>query len=74
MSSKLDPHSEDFYDDLVVLTRWMATEGFTAAEVADVVEKPWKYADWLAIAQRGGSVDELGDGPARQESRTRWAR
>lgn len=74
MSSTLDPDSEDFYDNLVALTRWMATEGFTAAEVADVVEKPWKYADWLVIAQRGGSVDELDDGPARKKSRTRWAR
>ncbi len=74
MSNNLDPRSEDFhYDDVVVLTQWMAAEGFTAAEVAYAVEKPWKHTDCLAIARRGGTADELDDGPARQESRTRWA-
>lgn len=69
-----NPHTAggDFHADLIVLTRWMADEGFTAGEVADAVEKPWKYTDWLAIARRGGSAEELDDGPARQESRTRW--
>jgi hypothetical protein len=62
------------YDDLIELTAWMAAEGFTAAEVAYAVEKPWKHTDWLAIARRGGSAEELDDGPARQESRNRWAR
>lgn len=29
--------------NLVTLTAWMAGEGFTAGQVADAVEKPWKH-------------------------------
>jgi len=38
------------YDDLVLLTAWMADNGFTAAEVAAAVEKPWHYHDELIAA------------------------
>jgi len=30
------------------------------------VEKPWKYQDWLSIAKRGGSADEIDDLNQRQ--------
>lgn len=39
------------YDDVVVLTAWMAAEGYTAEEVAYAVEKPWKHLDELAQAR-----------------------
>jgi len=54
------------YDELVILTRWMADQSFAAGEIADVVEKPWKYQDWLSIAKRGGSADEIDDLNQRQ--------
>jgi hypothetical protein len=54
------------YDELVILTRWMADQSFDAGEIADAVEKPWKYQDWLTIAKRGGSADEIDDLNQRQ--------
>jgi len=39
-------------DDLIILTDFMADEaGCTAREVADAVERPWKYRDELAEAK-----------------------
>lgn len=47
------------HQDLVVLTRWMAEQGlFTADEVADAVEKPWKYADLLELARQGKDLPD----------------
>jgi hypothetical protein len=40
----VDPGRGTFtHDDLVVLTAWMADNGYTAEEVAYAVEKPWKF-------------------------------
>lgn len=51
------------YPDVVVLVRWMAEEGgFGADDIADAVEKPWKWEaelaesrDWQAVAALGSS-------------------
>lgn len=39
------------YTDLVVLTAYMADQGYSAKDVAYAVEKPWKFADMLADAE-----------------------
>jgi hypothetical protein len=39
------------YEDLVVLTAWMARNGYDAEDVAYAVEKPHKYTDELAQAK-----------------------
>lgn len=39
------------YDDVVVLTAWMAAQGYTSEEVAYAVEKPWKHLDELEQAR-----------------------
>lgn len=41
------------YDDVVLLSRWMADQGSTADEVACAVEKPWNYGDELERAKAG---------------------
>ena len=33
------------HDNIILLTAWMADNGFPAKEVAYAVEKPWKFAD-----------------------------
>lgn len=38
-------------DHLVVLTSWMADNGYTPSEIAYAVEKPWKHTDLLAAAR-----------------------
>lgn len=38
------------YDELVVLTSWLAERGDSAQTIAYAVEKPWKYADELSLA------------------------
>jgi hypothetical protein len=39
------------YDDLIVLTDWLAERGESAKTVAYAVEKPWKYAAELSLAK-----------------------
>ena len=39
------------YDDLVLLTAWMAAEGYTPNDIAYAVEKPWKWAEELVQAK-----------------------
>lgn len=56
-----NPHAEllpdpadDWYanhENLVTLTRWMADDGRSAYEVADAVEKPWKFTDEFKFAR-----------------------
>ena len=38
-------------DDLVILVAYMASEDYTAHDIAYAVEKPWKYTDILAEAK-----------------------
>jgi len=35
----------EVHENIAALARWMADQGFSASEVADAVEKPWKYHD-----------------------------
>jgi hypothetical protein len=44
---------EIIYEDVVVMTRWMAIEGFTPDEIAYAVEKPYKHLDYLRRAAAG---------------------
>jgi hypothetical protein len=39
------------YDDLIVLTAWLAERGYSASSVAYAVEKPWKFPDELSLAK-----------------------
>ena len=43
--------TEMTYEDLVILTSHMADNGYSAAEVAYAVEKPWKFEDVLIDAR-----------------------
>jgi len=44
-------------DDLIILTDWMAGDdysdgsNYSARDIADAVERPWKYRDELAEAK-----------------------
>ena len=38
-------------DDLIILTSWLADEGYSASDIAYAVEKPWKFADVLDAAK-----------------------
>jgi hypothetical protein len=49
----MEINTDPDYDDLVVLTRWMATHDFTAAQVAYAVEKPLKHREELRRARAG---------------------
>ncbi|MFD7161396.1 hypothetical protein ACFV9C_42895 [Kribbella sp. NPDC059898] len=49
----VDPTSEISYDDVIVMTRWMASEGFTPDEIAYAVEKPHKHLDYVHRAAAG---------------------
>jgi hypothetical protein len=45
------------YKNMILLTRWMADEdGATGSEIADAVEKPWKYEEEFLNA--GGVLTE----------------
>jgi hypothetical protein len=52
------------YDDIKLLTAWMAEHGYTAANIAEAVDKPWHWTDELALAK-----DRAKDGrpPADEE-------
>lgn len=39
------------YDDIKLLTAWMAEYGYTAANIAEAVDKPWHWTDELARAK-----------------------
>lgn len=39
------------HENMVVLTSWAADNGFSAQEIADMVEKPWHYLAELADAR-----------------------
>jgi hypothetical protein len=41
------------YDDIKLLTAWMAEHGYTAANIAEAVDKPWHWTDELALAKDG---------------------
>jgi hypothetical protein len=40
------------YKDLIILTEWMAQEGYSAARLAEAVREPAKYADELRAVVR----------------------
>ena len=40
------------FENLRILTRWMADNDYSGADIADAVEKPWKYDDELRSARR----------------------
>jgi hypothetical protein len=39
------------HDDLVILVQWAEREGYDAAAIVRMVEKPWKWMDELAKAK-----------------------
>jgi len=46
--------------DLVILTAWMATEDYSASDIAEAVRKPWYWTEELiqAKADLTGRVPE----------------
>jgi hypothetical protein len=42
------------HDNLVTLTRWMADNDHDSSEIADAIEKPWKYGPEFAQAMAEG--------------------
>ena len=38
-------------NDLIILTSWMAAEGYTSDNIAEAVRKPWHWADELEQAK-----------------------
>lgn len=46
-----DGNWHESHDNVVILTRWMADDGRSAYEVADAVEKPWKFTDEYKMAR-----------------------
>lgn len=40
------------HENLVTLVHWMAGHGYNATEVADAVEKPWKFAEEFIEARQ----------------------
>jgi hypothetical protein len=43
------------YDDLIILTEWMAHQGYSAAELADAVRDPASYTEELRTAVRSNA-------------------
>jgi hypothetical protein len=43
------------YDDLVILTEWMAVQGFSAAHLAEAVREPARYNEELRTAVRSNA-------------------
>jgi hypothetical protein len=39
------------HQDLIVLTTWMAGEGYTADLIAEAVRKPWNYQPEILLAK-----------------------
>jgi hypothetical protein len=39
-----------YHDNVVLLVNWAETEGFSAAEIVSIVEKPWKWRTEFVIA------------------------
>jgi hypothetical protein len=52
------------YKDLIILTEWMAQQGYSAARLAEAVREPAKYAEELRAVVRHNS-----DMAARQKER-----
>lgn len=44
------------YDDLILLTSYMAENGFDAKDIAYAVVKPWKFTDVLDEARKAYDV------------------
>ena len=40
------------YDDLIILTEWMAIQGYSAAHLAEAVREPARYTEELRTAVR----------------------
>jgi hypothetical protein len=51
------------HDNLVILTRWMADNGWTPSEIARCVEKPWSYTAEFAQAMLDEGVTVIVKGP-----------
>ena len=43
------------YKDLVILTEWMAQQGYSAARLAEAVREPARYSEELRAAVRRNS-------------------
>lgn len=43
--------------NMIRLTHWMADNGYEAGDIADAVEKPWKYTEEFTLA--GGVLDPI---------------
>ena len=43
------------YKDLVILTEWMAQQGYSAARIAEAVREPAKYSEELRAVVRHNS-------------------
>jgi transposase-like protein len=54
------------YKDLIILTEWMAQQGYSAARLAEAVREPAKYTEELRAVVRHNS-----DIAARQKERDR---
>ena len=40
------------YEDVIILTSYMADQDYTVKDLAYAVEKPWKFVDVLAEAKK----------------------
>jgi hypothetical protein len=61
--------------DLVVLTAFLADNGWSGKSIADVVEKPWHYLEELKLAQAVGEHEASAGGDHRcapQHDAERW--
>jgi hypothetical protein len=51
MNAELHPRTwHEHYENIVILCSYLASEGFTAAELVRVLEKPWKWRAEFVIA------------------------
>jgi hypothetical protein len=49
------------YEELIILTSWMADNDYSAEDIAYAVEKPFKYADELEQAKRTVAAAEAAE-------------
>jgi hypothetical protein len=61
--ARFEPEEEDpmvnwepiTYDDLIILTEWMAVQGYSAAHLAEAVREPARYNEELRTAVRSNA-------------------
>ena len=49
--------ADELHADLILLVRWLAEDGHAPHEIADAVEKPWKYAADIEAARACAEVE-----------------